>query len=110
MYTEYKIEKYITNRALRRNIKQQKLLFEYIRENNIDFLVKDNKENLKLNPIINISNTELKEKYHIDLKQIEKLKRLERATKDSSVQKCDEAEEKLNQLIHNKEEKNNSKE
>ena len=39
-------------------------------DNNLDLIVLDNKGSYKLNPILNASNTNLKNKYGIDIKSL----------------------------------------
>ena len=68
---EYGIDQYITNVCLRRNVKTQRNLLEYLIENNIDLVVEGQNGSYKLNPIINATNSELKKKYGIDIKEIE---------------------------------------
>ena len=74
LFEKYNINKYITNRCLRRNVNQQRCLIEYMIENDIALVVESNNGKNKLNPILNCSNTELKQKYNIDIKEITKVK------------------------------------
>lgn len=68
---EYGISSYITNRCLRRNQKQQRVLIEYLVQEGIDLVVEDkNGIDKKLHPILSVSNTVLKEKYNIDIHTI----------------------------------------
>ena len=72
LFEEYKIGKYVTNRCLRRNVELQRTLIEYLIKNGYDLLVEKNDGGYKLNPILNASNTEIKRKYGIDVKEISK--------------------------------------
>ena len=65
LFKEYSIDKYITNRCVRRNVNLQRKLIEFMIENNVNLII-DN----KLNPILNASNKALKENYNIDIKKI----------------------------------------
>lgn len=67
---EYNIDKFITNRFMRRNVNLQRKLIEYMINKNIDLIVVNNKGKYTLNPILNASNTELKTKYGIDVKNL----------------------------------------
>ena len=49
----------------------EKKLIEYLIEMGIELIVDDNKGGKKLNPIFNATNKVLKEKYGIDMKNIE---------------------------------------
>lgn len=72
LFEEYNIGKYITNRCLRRNINELRNLLEYMICNDISLIVDDSKGGLKLNPILNATNKEIKEKYGIDVKNLGK--------------------------------------
>lgn len=72
LFKKHGIDEYISNRALRRNIKKQSLLFEYIKKHNIPLVEEDKQGNKKLSKIINESNNNLKTKYHIDLDKLER--------------------------------------
>ncbi len=67
---EYGIGKYITNRCLRRNVELQRNLLDYMVNNNIDLIVEKKDGSYGLNPVINASNTEIKTKYGIDIKNL----------------------------------------
>ena len=67
---EYNIDKFITNRFMRRSVKLQRDLIEYMIDNNVDLVVLDNRGVYKLNPMLNASNTVLKTKYGIDVKNL----------------------------------------
>lgn len=67
---EYGVGVYATNRCLRRNVNFQRTLFEYLTENDIPIVIENTNGNRRLNPIINVSNTVLKQKYGIDLKAL----------------------------------------
>ena len=70
LFKEYGIDAYISNRTLRRNVIIQRKLLKYMKEHNIPFVEEDKNGKYKLNKIINSSNTELKNKYYIDLEKI----------------------------------------
>lgn len=70
LFEEYGIGQFITNRCLRRNVKLQKQLLEYLVNNNIDLVVEKKAGGYSINPILNASNTELKKKYDIDIKNL----------------------------------------
>lgn len=69
---EFGIGKYITNRCLRRNVNLQRKLIKYLVNNDYDLLTETENGVYKLNPILNASNTDLKKKYGIDIKEISK--------------------------------------
>lgn len=71
LFKQYGIDGYVSNRALRRNVRKQAVLLKYLKKQGIHLLKEDKDGNKKLNRIINASNTELKKKYHIDLDIIE---------------------------------------
>lgn len=66
LFEEYGIGAYITTRCLRRKTSDLEKLLEYLVSNDID-LVNDK---LKLNPILSVCNSKLKERYGIDIKKI----------------------------------------
>lgn len=72
LFEKYKIDKYITINALRRNPNKQEVLLKYLVKNNIPLLEEDRKGGVKLNRILSASTTTLKNKYHINLNKIEK--------------------------------------
>ena len=72
LFEKYKIDKYITINALRRNPNKQEVLLKYLAKNNIPLLEEDRKGGVKLNKILSASTTTLRNKYHIDLNKIEK--------------------------------------
>ena len=76
LFKQYGIDQYVSNSALRRNVKKQAILLKYLKNRGISLLEEDKDGNKKLNKIINASNTELKKKYHIDLEIIEKSERI----------------------------------
>ena len=69
IFEEYEIENYITTSVIRKDPRDTKLLIEYMQEKGIDLIV-DN----KLNPILNATKKNLKEKYNIDLVELRKEK------------------------------------
>lgn len=70
LFEEYGIGKYITNRCLRRNVDLQRKLLEYLISNNMDLIVRKKGGSLGLNPVLNVSNSDLKKKYDIDIKKL----------------------------------------
>ena len=68
---KYGISQFITNKCLRRKTKELELLIKYKKKENIELVVEEKNGNEKLNPILNSSNSELKEKYNMDIKKIE---------------------------------------
>ena len=70
LFEEYDIGPYITNRCLRRRADYQRALIEYLKSEGISLLVPQSDELYTLNPILNASNTELKNKYGIDIKEL----------------------------------------
>ena len=70
---KYGISEYITNNCLRKNQEEQESLIKYMLENKLDLIVEDkNGIDMKLSPLLSASNTNLKKKYHIDIKEIHK--------------------------------------
>lgn len=69
IFEEYEIENYITTSVIRKDPRDTKLLIEYMQEKGIDLIV-DN----KLNPVLNTTKKNLKEKYNIDLVELRKEK------------------------------------
>ena len=72
LFEEYNIGKYITCACMRRNVNYQRKLIEYLVNNDYDLLIEKEDGQYKLNPILNASNTDLKKKYGIDIKEISK--------------------------------------
>ena len=66
LFKEYNIDSYITIVCIRKNTNVLKNLIEYMVANNIDLVI-DN----KLNPILNASTGTLKNKYNIDIKNLD---------------------------------------
>ena len=66
LFKEYNIDSYITIVCIRKNTNVLKNLIEYMVANNIDLVI-DN----KLNPILNASTATLKNKYNIDIKNLD---------------------------------------
>ena len=67
---EFNIGPYITNRCLRRNVTYQRALMEYLVEKKIPLVISKQDGKNVLNPILNASNTDLKNKYNIDIKEL----------------------------------------
>ena len=67
MFEQYGLDSFIVISTLRRNSNEQKFLIEYMIENNIPLITFG-----KLNPILNISNKEIKDFYGIDIKGLMK--------------------------------------
>ena len=66
LFKEYNIDSYITIACIRKNTNVLKKLIEYMIANNIDLVI-DN----KLNPILNASTGTLKNRYNIDIKNLD---------------------------------------
>ena len=71
LFESYEIGEYITNRCLRRNVKQQEVLLEYLVEHKIDLVEKKKDGEYRINPILSASNDILKKKYGIDIKVLQ---------------------------------------
>ena len=71
LFKEYNIDNYIVNSCLRRNVKQQRVLLEYMIENNIPLFEEKKDGEYRLNTMISATNSVLKKKYGIDIKSIE---------------------------------------
>ena len=71
LFEEYDIGQYVTNRCLRRKASLQRILLEYLVDNDIDLVIINKNDEYVLNPIINASKSELMKKYNIDIKNLE---------------------------------------
>lgn len=70
LFEEYGIESYLSTNALRQNYKNQRILLEYMVKYNIPLteeVVQKGKIIRKLNPIINVTPKQRKDKYGIDM-------------------------------------------
>ena len=70
LFEEYGISCVINNRCLRRNVVLQRQLIEYLRSKNISLIYERLDGTPTINPMLSASNTELKEKYGLDIKNL----------------------------------------
>ncbi|MCM1370888.1 MAG: hypothetical protein NC181_03245 [Clostridium sp.] len=73
LFEEYNISEYITICCLRKSTSDLRNLIEYLINNDIDLVVRNSNGEQKLNPILNASKKHLKEKYNIDIKNLNRI-------------------------------------
>jgi len=71
---EYGLDAVISNRFLRRDVNQQRVLIQYLLSHDIELVLDKTNGEQKMNPILTTSNGDLKQTYGIDISALSRKK------------------------------------